>query len=484
MQNKLLPSKLKKLLITIFALLMTVVAIVVISIFLAKYVIPDDLSPVKNQIPLTIDNVNIITMSSNLSNRVVENVQLVINQGVISAINPSGTPANKNSQFIDGKNAYVVPGLFDMHVHLYERKYLVLNLAFGVTSVRAMNGQVMNLRWKKELLNHEWLGSNLYISSPILDGIDTNALSQAVASPEEGIRQVRKAKENGYDFIKAYGYLDKESFEAIVDESNKIGMKVAKHGPHPVKGSDWRWLRKMQSLEHVEDIFQGPLNYEFDYDKLQQVVDHIKVLNVPVVPTLETFDHLTQLATNKQVFIDTLELEYLNPLYFDIMQHFTVNRWLNSDERTSQYLIKENQFLKNITRALNDSGVKLLVGSDAGTNHTIPGIATHNEMLLLKESGLSDYEVLKAATINAAETLGVESQYGSIEIGKVADLVLTEENPLSDISYLRKPVAVVKKGQWLSASKLEGLKKSAKNNQSYYWSLIKLLENLADRHFL
>jgi len=486
MQKYSLKVRLKKLLIFILYLLVILIVIITTSVLFAKYIVPDDLMPVEDQTSLTIDNINIVTMSKKderiTSTNILRNSQLVIDKGIITAINPAGTPASKNSRLINVESAYGVPGLFDMHVHLYERKYLVLNLAYGITSVRAMNGQPMHLRWKEELKNNEWLGSNLTISSPILDGINTNILSLAITSPEAGREQVRKAKDNGYDFIKAYGYLDGDSFEAIVDEANKIGIKVAKHGPHPVKGVDWKWLKGMQSLEHVEDIFQGPLNYEFDFEKLQVIAKKIKSLNVPIVPTLETFDHLTQLSKNKQQFIESLELDYLNPFYFDIMQHFTVERWLKANEKQSQYLTKENQFLASITKALHDEGVKLLVGSDAGTNHTIPGIATHNEMRLLKQAGLSDYDVLKAATINAAETLGIDEQYGSIEVGKIADLVLTRNNPLKNITELKQTFAVVKNGQWLSQSKLKALRASAKNNQSYYWSVIKLLEALIDRH--
>lgn len=448
---------------------------IVLAIFSLTYIKPQDLLPVENQQALVIDNVNIVMVKTN---QVLKNRQLVIhngliteiNNGLITEINNAKFPAKDGTRIIDGNGAYVAPGLFDMHVHLYDRKYLMLNLAYGVTSVRNLNGKKMHLRWRQELLNKEWLGSNLYTSSPILAGNDTHALNQKISSSQEGRNQVRKAKNNGYDLIKIYGYLDPEIFEAIIDEAKKIDISVTKHGPHPAKGSDWSHLAGLQSLEHVEDIFQGPLNYQFDDERLQHIALKLKELDVPIVPTLATFNHLTQLSNGKQKFINSLELDYLNPLSFDIESHFTVARWLKDNKEQSTYHLQKQQFLFDIVNVLNENKVKLLVGSDAGTMYTLPGIATHNEMRLLRQSGLSNAEVLKAATINAAETLEIDNQYGSVEIGKTADLILVMQNPLDDIQVLKNPYAVVKNGQWIDKQALEKLKISAKNTESYFWS--------------
>ena len=479
-----IPSWLKRTTKYGLALFFLLLLTIAVSLPMAKYLKPRDLIMVDNRQSITLDNVNIIRVTPFAKENILKQQQIVIRGGEIIAINPAGSQIEANSRLIDTQGAYVTPGLFDMHVHLYDRKYLMLNLAYGVTSVRAMNGQLKDLRWKKELAQQQWLGSNLFVSSPILNGKNTDALSVAINSKAEGREQVRKAKEYGFDFIKVYDYLDSQSFEAIVDEANKIGMPVAKHGPHPVVGSDWYWLEGMQSLEHVEDIFQGPLNFEFDYTKLQEVAQKIKTLNVPVVPTLETFDHLTQLSNRKQQFVDTLELSYINPLYYDIMNYFTVQRWLKGSKQQAEYLTEENKFLSDIVRVLHQNKVKLLVGSDAGTNFTLSGIATHNEMRLMNQAGLSNIEVIRAATINAAETLRIDKHSGSVEIGKVADLILSKANPLESLNSLREPFAIVKNGQWLSQQDIRRLKDSAKNTKSYYWSVITLVEDLIDRQFL
>ncbi len=461
-------------------LLLLLLAIVAIAILSLDFRTPAGLMPVNNQHALVIDNVNIVKVKTN---QLLRNKQLVIKDGRITAINEAKTPTANNVKVVDAQGAFITPGLFDMHVHLHDRKYLMLNLAYGVTSVRNLRGQNMHLRWKHELQNNEWLGSNLHLSSPVLAGAGTHELNEEILTPQEAKKAVNQAKENGYDFIKVYGYLAPDIFEAIIKQAREIDFPVAKHGPHPAKGSDWSYIEGLQSLEHVEDIFQGPLNYQYDQETMQSTAIKIKATNVPVVPTLATFNHLTQLSNGKQTFIDSLDLDYLNPLYFDIESEFSITRWLNDNEQQSAYHLEKQQHLFNIVKVLNEYKVKLLVGSDAGTMYSLPGISTHNEMQLLKRAGLSNHDVLKAATINAAETLAIASDYGSITTGKVADLVLVSTNPLDDIQVLSNPFAVVKNGQWLDSAQLEKLKVEAKNTNNYFWSVMSLIEDLLIRAF-
>jgi imidazolonepropionase-like amidohydrolase len=481
MKLSLFIKPIKTLYYSLFIFFLLLLTVLILSIISLDYRKSQGLLPVNHTETLVINNVNIVMVKQQ---KILKKKQIIIKNGRITAIKNSDTPIKKDSRKVNGNNAYVTPGLFDMHVHLYDRKYLTLNLTYGVTSVRNLNGKNMHLRWQRELKNKEWLGSNLYISSPILAGKGTHALNQEVLSPQEGREEVSKAKANGYDLIKVYGYLEPKIIEAIIDQAKKINIPLAKHGPHPAKGSNWSYLEGMQSLEHVEDIFQGPLNYQFNMKSLNDIALKLKKSNVPVVPTLATFDHLTRLSNGKHLFIKSLPVDYLNPLYFDIESHFTVSRWLKDNKQQSAYHLKKQTFLSEIVRVLHEHKVKLLVGSDAGTMYTIPGMATHKEMQLLQQSGLSNFDVLKAATINAAQTLEVDQNFGSVEVGKIADLVLAYPNPIKDIKTLRKPYAVVKNGQWLDQTQLEKLRIEAKNTQGYYWSFINLLEDLAIRFFM
>lgn len=464
-----------------FYMLLGLLALLLLSIPISIFEIPADLLSVDNSPPLVLDNVNIVDVKTG---QVFENRQILISDGLIESIQSAGTRSGPEYERIDLEGAYIVPGLFDMHVHIHDRKYLALNLAYGVTSVRNMRGLPMHLRWKNELEQGQWLGSNLYTSSPVLDGEKyAHALQQVVTSPVEARRLVQKYRDAGYDLIKAYGYLDKAVFEAIVDEARVWGIPVAKHGPNPVPGATLESNRGLQSLEHVEDIFQGPLNYEFDRELLVGWIAELKAIDPVVTPTLATFDHLTLLSEQKGAFTDGLPLDTLNPLYRTINREFEVSRWLAAGEQQIQWNKAEAAHLLEIVRELDMQGIKLLVGSDAGTLYMPPGTSTHREMALMTQAGLSSITVLRAATINAAETLGKGSQYGSVEVGKVADLVVVAENPLDDLKALRQPEAVIKAGQWISATDLATLRESGKNPSNFYISLGRLLEDLLVRAF-
>ena len=462
----------------LFVLLLLVVPVIglLASIPISMFERPGDLPAVESFRSLVIDEVHLVDVRSG---RIVENQQVHIRDGLIVSIAAAGEPVEEAARRIDAGGAYLTPGLFDMHVHVHDRKYLVMNLAYGVTSVRNMRGLPMHLRWKRELAEGRWLGSNLFTSSPVLDGEKhAHALQQVVTSPDKARELVNDYAEAGFDSIKAYGYLDPEIYEAIVDESRQLGIPVVKHGPNPVEGLDVESLRGLQSLEHVEDIFQGPLDFNFDPGDLSAYIAELKQLEPVVTPTLATFYHLVELSARKEAFIDELPMNTLNPLYKMMLGEYSVKRWLAADAGQIEWNQQVAAYLLEIVKALDEQGITLLVGSDAGTMYMPPGSSTHDEIELMIRAGLTTHTVLAGATIHAAETLGVADRYGSIEVGKVADLVLSTGNPLDDLQILREPRGVVKAGQWISEEQLEALRESGRRPSSFYSSLGRLLQDL------
>jgi len=440
---------------------------------------PSDLLAVENNQSLALDHVTIVDVESG---ELLADRQLLIADGAIVAIAEAGAPVESSYRRIDAQSAYIVPGLFDMHVHVHDRKYLGLYLAYGVTTVRNMRGLPMHLRWQQELRSARWLGSNLHTSSPVLDGEKyAHALQQVVTSAERARKLVRRYQQRGYDFIKAYGYLQPEVFQAIVDEATLINMPVAKHGPNAIAGLPLRSNDNLQSLEHVEDIFQGPLASRFDREALAQWLVEFKQLDAALTPTLATFHHLTEISTHKQTFLSTLPLETLNPFYRLLYAQLEVKRWLEADEAQAQWNRREFAFLQEIVKLLEQEGIALLLGSDAGTMHMPPGISTLTEVELMMAAGLLPLTVLRAATINAAKALAVQDQYGTVTPGKIADLILLESNPLLDLSTLRQPLAVIKAGQWLGTEQLQALKRSGANPSNVYISFGRLLEDVLSR---
>ena len=458
-----------------------VLLVVGLAIPISIYEMPSDLLVANNANDLVLTNATYVDV---VTGAAVSNTQIHIANGQIVAIGKEPPIWKQQVRIINIEGAFVSPGLFDMHVHVHDRKYLGLYLAYGVTSVRNLRGLPMHLRWKDELNNSEWLGSSLYTSSPVLDGEKyAHALQQTVTSPEKARQLVSRYKDDGYDLIKAYGYLDKDVFSAITEKAKELDFPVAKHGPNPVEGLRLNANKDLQSLEHVEDIFQGPLNFSFDPVTLRKWVTELKFINPTITPTLATFHHLTQLSLNKQEFVDGLPLETLNPLYRRLLGEFAVNRWLDASQEQARYNQREEAFLLDIVKELDRQDITLLVGSDGGTMYMPAGPSTHLEIKLLEKAGVTPLTIIQAATINAATALNIEDQYGSIQVGKVADLLISKNNPLKDLSTLAQPIAVVKAGQWLSKEDLLSLKESGKNPSNLYVSIGRFLEDWLTRKF-
>jgi imidazolonepropionase-like amidohydrolase len=454
---------------------LVILLVVCASIPLARMEHPGDLLAVNNKHALAINNVNLVTMNGD---QVLMNQQILIRDGIIEQFGPAGQADSSGYRLIDANGAYLLPGLFDMHVHAFDRKYLALTLSFGVTSVRNMGGYPMHLRWKQELADGQWLGSNLYAAAPIMNGKkNSNPLAhKVVTEPEKARAMVRRYHEQGWDFVKVYTRLSPPVYSAIIDEAAKLDFPVAGHVPYQVVETDYRLAAPMVTLEHTEEIFQGPLDYAYDDDAVIAIARQLKEMNATVTPTLLIFDHLTQIAREKQAFVDTLPLHYLNPFMRFVEGHTSGARWLNASDKTRDAMEKRNTFFQEITRVLHDNDVNLVLGSDSGIIFAVPGLSTHDEIALLSQAGLANHAILRMATLNAARALGVDDRFGSVEEGKIADLVMTEVNPLTDLGALRAPFAVVKNGQWLGRAELQQLKTSAENPSNAYFTFGRLLE--------
>lgn len=454
---------------------MVLLVVLLAAIPLARWEYPDDLIAAGNDQPLAIDNVHLVTMSGG---GVLRDRQLLIRNGVIVAIHAAGAAVSGDYRLLDGNSAYLLPGLFDMHVHVMDRKYLALSLAHGVTSVRNMGGYPMHLRWRQELVEGRWLGSNLFTATPTLNGKkNSNPFAHKVVTSAEAARdKVRRYQSQGWDFIKVYTRLAPDVYAAIVDEADKLGFPAAGHVPYPVVELDYGLAEPLVTIEHTEELFQGPLGYDDDPDAVLAIADALKAMNATVTPTLMIFDHLTLIARDKNDYVKSLPLEYLNPLMRFVEDRTSGARWLQAGKGLQDSLEQRNALFKTITRVLHERQVNLVLGSDGGAIYTVPGPATHDEIALMQQSGLSNDAILQMATISAARVLGVEDELGSIEVGKTADLVMAADNPLDEIGGLRDPIAVIKGGQFLDRDALERLRESARNPSGYYTTFGRLLE--------
>jgi imidazolonepropionase-like amidohydrolase len=428
----------------------------------------------ESQLPLYIDNVNIVDIKTG---QIIENRQLLILNGKIAAIKPAETLiVEENYTRHDGKGSYVTPGLIDMHVHAFDPAAFMIALSHGVTHLRLMNGVKDHIIWRKELEEGGRIGSTITVSSPTISGFKNAHMHYSVQTPADAITAVAKSKQQGYDLIKAYGNLTGPVFKALLSEAKNQHIPVAKHGPHPVADMEWNELLGLQSVEHVEDIYQGPLNYQHDQKKLDEIIGKLKVLNIPITPTLNIYWQLTQISEQKQAYIDTLPTDSISPIIALEQKHHQVKRWINSSESMVNHNKNTFAFLQEITRQLYQANIPLLIGTDSGELLSPHGLATHTEMALMQQAGLPAIAVLRAATMNAAKALGKESQIGQVALGYNADLILSEQNPIEHLETLQQPAAVVKHGRVLPSTELQQLRKKAIDERSF-WQEIKTLSN-------
>jgi imidazolonepropionase-like amidohydrolase len=471
--------RLGRLFLRSLGILLATLIIVTIVLLVQWRLVPSNLPTTKGPNSWIIDNVNIIDVETG---SVLANKALELQNGKIARIAAQGAFSETELQRIDAKGAYLVPGLVDMHVHVYDRRELTTNLAYGVTSVRNLRGFPSHLRWRKELNEGDWLGARLYTASPVLSGRDhAHALQQIVETPEHARELVRRYQNDGYDMIKAYGFLKPEVFTAIVDEANALGMPIAKHAPHGPNSVELSALSGMQSLEHVEDVFQGPLGHEFNEDKLNTYLTELSNLNTFVTPTLATFDHLTQLSLGKEEFVSSLNLHHINPFIKELLGNTSVQRWLDADEEMASWNQKKIAYFQHITKRLHETGIPLLVGSDAGTMYMSAGFSTHREMQLMQDAGIPSADVIRAATLNPATAMGIETQYGKVAEGYVADLVLVKNNPLTSVYSLESPDSVFYEGHYLDQAALTQLMADAGNTSSYLNGFLTVIEDIAVR---
>lgn len=450
-----------------------IIQFVLVALLLAACSRVPEVHQVDKRDELYLSNAHIVDVAEGV---LVADRAIWLKDGRIAGIYSSDRPAPDGVRQVDLEGGFVAPGLVDMHVHLHDIKELSTNLAYGVTTVRNLRGFPAHLRWRERVANGDWLGASLITASPSISGVDSHALNTAVASPEEARAKVREYRQRGFDLIKIYGGHTGEVLTALLEEAARIDIPVAKHAPH-ADGLPLEAVKSAQTMEHVEDIFQGPLNYTFDADLLQVEAARLAELGVPLVVTLATFDHLTQLSQHKLDFVAQNPIGQINPFFRHLYESASVKRWLEADAEHVEWNVREREFLLHATRVLDDAGVPLLVGSDAGTMFMTAGISTHREMQLMQRAGLSPATILRGATLAAAETMGTAENYGSVSEGKWADLLISSGNPLEDIAHLESPRAVVKHGQWLGKEHIEAIVDSADSPSGWLVGIGMLLEH-------
>jgi hypothetical protein len=257
-------------------------------------------------------------------------------------------------------------------------------------------------------------------------------------------------------------------------------MDIVSHPSQKVPYS-YHFNSQIKSIEHVEEIIQQPLNYKLDPLKLKTVInDFEKSAHRNFSPTLAVYKNIYQMLLDDNI-LESEQLQFINPLIRLMDSKVQFERWNGGKLRDSSVVktIKEqHDFHIKIIKKLHKIGLTFICGTDAGLGVTVPGLSVHKELAFYKKAGLSNYEVLKTATINASKTHSIMNNMGTIEVGKIANLLLINDNPLLGLSALKNPENVFVKGKKLDRETLDSFKNKAKNRSNLIASAIRYLENL------
>lgn len=372
------------------------------------------------------------------------------------------------TQTIDASGKFVIPGLWDMHVHfrggaslIQENKNLLpLFVANGITGVREAGGDMTSeiFKWRKEIQNQQLTGPVIFTSGPKLDGPRaTWAGSIPVTTQEEAIQAVDSLENLGVDFIKIYdSRISREAYLWIIQEAKKRGITTSGHMPFTVMLEEavnagigavehlYYILKGASSEEYAitQDNINGKAGFWGSMDKLiatyddataQKTFQSLKDNDVYVVPTMHVGNTLSYLDRDNHE--NDAYLQYIGP---GIIKSYEgrVRGAMRASPAAVERRHALNTTFRGLVPKLNQAGVTLLAGSDTGASNSYvyQGISLHQELAALVETGISPLEALKAATINGARFLKVDDYHGSVEEGKSGDLLILEANPLEDIT--------------------------------------------------
>jgi imidazolonepropionase-like amidohydrolase len=319
----------------------------------------------------------------------------------------------------------------------------------GVTSVRDMDGFPWTLRMRDAVRRGELLAPNMYITGQILNGVPMGFYAHVVTTPEEGRAAVREDKAAGFDFIKVHNILKPEVYEAVLDEAHKQTIDVVGHIPQGIKVADAIRLGQ-KTMEH----FTGYILDDGLTISHEDYVSATKGADIWLCPTFSTYrDELR--GTDVLRALQLPEMRYTS-------WRDRIDWKKRADEPITPSIQAVQQILpmsEQIFRELLPVGARFIPGTDSGGGYAMmpPGFILHEELRIMQKNGLSPLETLRSATLNAAKAMGRSGEFGTIEPGKRADMVLLSANPLLDSANLDRIQTVIVRGIVLDRKDLNSI---------------------------
>ena len=461
-------------------------------IFLILWIQPDAAACAQTEAVTAFVHVNLVPMKAE---KILPDQTLIIKESRIAAIGPvKEVKIPDNSIIINGSNLYLMPGLADMHIHTdtqwlnggWPVSPLDLFLVNGVTTIRDFGPKGaptgFALRWRNEINRGRLRGPTIYAAGPILYG-----------PVDDAAKIVRAQHKQGFDFVKLYSFLSLTEFNDAIATAKNLALYTAGHIPFAVS-LDGVLSAGMNEIAHIEELDFEFLDFdrskrfdrrewfryilkkateqmgdlpdestdELDLDlqaQLKKIVHQLEASDTPLCTTLAVGDIILEKLFHADRLASQATSRYLPYGFFELLRQGK-NRHQIQFKGYEDFAPRHFKLNQLLLRELHKGGVTLVLGTDAGPMGMglVPGFSLHDELRIVVENGLSPYEALKMATVNAAKIINkmnANGNFGTIEVGKKADLLLLEGNPLDDIDNTKKILGVMASGQLFDKATLQ-----------------------------
>ena len=400
------------------------------------------------------------------------NRSVVIRDDRIVAVGPAAaTRIPRGSRIVRAAGRFVIPGLWDMHVHVgeIEEDWFPLYLANGLTGLRELAASEKNVprqrQYQQDLAAGRRVGPELIWTHFSMD-------APAIGDERQARAEVARRAALGTRYIKVDNSLSRAAYFAIADECRKRGLQMVGHIPDRIIAREAARAGQA-SVEHLDGVLLACSRREpearwmvqqnrypwkmlldtFDSAKADELIDTFRERGTWQTPTLMIY-RIASLARDGRLPADT-RIEYARRDYLQAWPREALELpFVGIDAEVARRMLV---VYKDLIRRMQQRGVRILAGTDTPNAYCMPGFALHGELALLAEAGLTPAEALRTATWNPAEFLRITQDYGSIEPGKVADLVVLDANPLIAMSNTSRIHAVVRRGHLIDSAALRSM---------------------------
>jgi imidazolonepropionase-like amidohydrolase len=397
---------------------------------------------------------------------------VLVGDGRILAIGPTNqVKVSAGGVRVDGRGKFLIPGLSEMHAHIpggqasdsTVERTLFLYVAGGITTIRGMLGHPRHLELRGRAARGELISPTIYTSGPSFNG-------NSVRAPQSAAKMVAEQKAAGYDFLKIHPGIEREVFDSLAVTAQRVGIKLAGHVPLAVglqRALEARYasidhldgyveamVRKDSPVSPAQSAFFGlNLGEQLDVSRLPALVEATRKAGVWNVPTQMLMENLVP-GVSVEALAGRPEMRYV-PASTPAQWAEEKNSLLQETGSSLKSVQMTMEVRRKLIKALHAGGAGLLLGSDAPQIYNVPGFSIHRELETLVAAGLTPYQALETGTRNVAVFFGTLASTGTIEVGKRADLILLDADPLKDVRNTTRRAGVMLAGKWLPQAAIE-----------------------------